>query len=93
MNLITNKVYGELDNVWLPDTFIVANPTARNTNMNDLDIEHFCAGVIHPTTGETITQYRKLARDPAMREVWSTAFGKEFGQMAQGDNKTGTKGK
>ena len=93
VNFITNKVYGELDDVWLPDTFIVANPTARNTNVNDLDIEHFCAGVVHPTTGETITQYRKLARDPLMRDLWTTALGKEFGRMAQGDNKTGTKGK
>ena len=40
-----------------------------------------------------MTQCQKLARDPATREVWSTAFGNEFGQMAQGDNKTGTKGK
>ncbi len=30
--------------------------------------------------------------DPATAEVWQTAFGKEFGGMAQGDNKTGQKG-
>jgi hypothetical protein len=30
--------------------------------------------------------------DPAMAEVWQTAFGKDFGGMAQGDNKTGQKG-
>ncbi len=30
--------------------------------------------------------------DPATAEVWQTAFGKEFGGMAQGDNKTGPKG-
>ncbi len=30
--------------------------------------------------------------DPAMAEVWQTAFGKEFGGMAQGDNKTRQKG-
>jgi hypothetical protein len=27
-----------------------------------------------------------------MREVWTTAFGKEFGNLAQGDDKTGEKG-
>ncbi len=27
--------------------------------------------------------------DPATAEVWQTAFGKEFGGMAQGDNKMG----
>jgi hypothetical protein len=30
--------------------------------------------------------------DPAMAEVWQTAFGKDFGCMAQGCNKTGQKG-
>ncbi len=30
--------------------------------------------------------------DPAMAEVWQTAFGKDFGRMAQGCNKTGQKG-
>ena len=27
-----------------------------------------------------------------MRETWTTDFGKEFGNLAQGDNKTGTPG-
>ncbi len=30
--------------------------------------------------------------NPATAEVWQTAFGKDFGGMAQGDNKTGQKG-
>jgi hypothetical protein len=30
-------------------------------------------------------------KDPATTEVWKTAFRKEFGGMAQGDNKTGQK--
>ncbi len=30
--------------------------------------------------------------DPATAEVWQTAFGKDFGGMCQGDNKTGQKG-
>ncbi len=29
---------------------------------------------------------------PATAEVWQTAFGKDFGGMAQGNNKTGQKG-
>ena len=57
-----------------------------------MDIEHFCAPVIHPTTGETITQYKKLIKDPVTKEIWETAFGKEFGRMAQGDNKTKCEG-
>ncbi len=30
--------------------------------------------------------------DPATTETWQTAFGKDFGGMSQGDNKTGQKG-
>ncbi len=30
--------------------------------------------------------------DPATMEIWQTAFGKDFGRMAQGDNKMGQKG-
>jgi hypothetical protein len=30
--------------------------------------------------------------DPATAKVWQTAFGKDFGRMAQGCNKTGQKG-
>ena len=30
--------------------------------------------------------------DPATMEVWQTVFGKDFGGMAQGNNKTGQKG-
>jgi hypothetical protein len=39
-------------------------------------------------TGETITSYKKAMKDPATAEIWQTAFGKEFGGMAQGNDKT-----
>ena len=39
-----------------------------------------------------ITKYAELANNPKMAEVWSTAFGKEFGGLAQGDEKMGAKG-
>ena len=60
--------------------------TVRNTQVYAL------SGVVHPIMGETITSYRKLAHDPATREIWTTVFGKEIGNLAQGDTKTGTKG-
>ena len=31
-------------------------------------------------------------KDPETAKIWQTAFGKDFGGMAQGDNKTGQKG-
>ena len=46
----------------------------------------------HPLTGELVSSYRKLMNDPATAETWKTAFGKDFGGMAQGDNKTGQTG-
>ena len=48
--------------------------------------------MVHPVTGATITSYKKLINNPAMAKVWQTAFGRDFGRMAQGDNKTGQKG-
>jgi hypothetical protein len=54
--------------------------------------EHYANPVVHPVTGETISSYKKLMNDPAMAEVWLIAFSKDFGGMAQGNNKTGQKG-
>ena len=76
MNLLTNNVFKDNDEKWGPDAFITANPTGRNQNVYDADIEHGFATVVHPTTGEMITQYCKLANDLATRDVWSTEFGK-----------------
>jgi hypothetical protein len=56
------------------------------------DIKHYMNPAIHPVTGETFTSYKKAMKDPAIADIWQTAFGKEFGGMAQGDNRTGTVG-
>ncbi len=48
--------------------------------------------MVHPLTGRTISSYKKLMNDTTTAEVWQTAFGKDFGGMAQGCNKTGQKG-
>ncbi len=48
--------------------------------------------MVHPITGETITSYKKLMKDPVTQETWMTVFGKDFGGMSQGDNKTGQVG-
>jgi hypothetical protein len=48
--------------------------------------------MIHPVTGKHITSYCKLMQDPATAEVWMTAFGKDFGGMCQGNDKTNTIG-
>ncbi len=48
--------------------------------------------MVHPITGEAISSYKKLMHDPATAETWQMAFGKDFGGMTQGDDKTGQKG-
>jgi hypothetical protein len=48
--------------------------------------------MVHSTMGETISSYKRLMHNPATAETWQTASGKDFGGMAQGDNKTGQKG-
>jgi len=55
-------------------------------------VEHFYTPVIHLTTGKLIIKYTKLAKDKEMQEVWTTAFEKEWGILAQGANKTGSVG-
>ncbi len=57
-----------------------------------INFEHYANPMVHPVTGRTISSYKKLMHDPATAEVWQTAFGKDFGGMAQGCNKTGQKG-
>ncbi len=48
--------------------------------------------MVHPITRQTISSYKNLMQDLAMGDVWQTAFGRDFGGMAQGDNKTCQKG-
>ena len=50
-----------------------------------IKLEHFCSPVDHP--GEKISKYQTLARDPATKETWTKAWEKEWGNLAQGDEK------
>jgi hypothetical protein len=43
---------------------------------------------VHPVTKETITKYDKLAKDPVTRDMWTEAFCKELGRLAQGWKET-----
>eukprot|EP00804_Cyclotella_cryptica_P006990 CCRYP_007118-RA/>CCRYP_007118-RA protein AED:0.30 eAED:0.30 QI:0/-1/0/1/-1/1/1/0/515 len=88
---ITNTVYNDSNAAWHPCAFLTSSPSDLAVRA-DTDIDHMCAGVVYPTTGETITSYKKLIACPLLRDVWTTAFGKEFGNLAQGDRKTGEKG-
>ncbi len=49
-----------------------------------IDIEEYCYGIVHPVTKETITHYRKLIKDPLLKDLWIKAMSKELHPLAQG---------
>jgi hypothetical protein len=86
MNFLTDEVWNNS-----PQHFTPANLRPKG-NAIAANLEHLAMPMVHPMTGETISSYKKLMNDPATMEIWKTAFGKDFGGMAQGDNKMGQKG-
>ena len=74
-----------------PKLFTPTNMRPRE-DATAANLEHLAMPMVYPTTRETISSYKKLMNDPATMEIWQTAFGKDFGGMAQGDIKTGQKG-
>ena len=48
--------------------------------------------MVHPVTGDIISSYKKAINDPSIAELQKTAFGKEFGGLAQRDIKSNTAG-
>jgi hypothetical protein len=57
-----------------------------------MNFEHYAMPMVHPTMGKAISSYKWLMNNPVTADTWQTAFGKDFGNMCQGDNKTGAKG-
>ena len=56
VDAVTANVYYD-DNMyaWAPSKYLRGDKGNSNTNH---DIKHFCALVVHPKTGETITSYK-----------------------------------
>ncbi len=77
-------------------TKIVFTPNAlmqlTATKNGPSKFEHYANPMVHPTTGETISSYKRLMNDPETSKMWQTAFGKDFRGMAQRENKTGQTG-
>ena len=90
VNLVTARVFDDESDIFTPNALMSTDVDLDKQAVPHLEL--FCAPVVHPETGETITKYKALIKDPLLREIWMTAFGKEFGNLAQGDAKTGTKG-
>jgi hypothetical protein len=86
INFLTDCVWSQSPDIFTPKKLTPAHAPSC------LDLEQVAMPMVHPTTGETISSYKKLMHDPATKEIWQRAFGKDFGGMAQGCNKTGQKG-
>ncbi len=87
INVLTIQEEVSLDTMYTPQAMINEEAQVLPTMF-----EHFASPMLHPMMGETISSYKKLMNNPAMAEIWQTAFSKDFGGMAQGDNKMGQKG-
>jgi len=51
VNLLTERVYynaNSNNDIWIPEAL---KPVLDSTSINDIDLEHFCGGVVHPITG------------------------------------------
>jgi hypothetical protein len=84
INHLTNGVWAKAQVIYTPDKL--------KPKHQGLNLEQVAMPMVHPTTSETISSYKKLMHDPATSEIWQTVFGKDLGGMAQGNNKTGQKG-
>jgi hypothetical protein len=87
INVLTIQEEVSLDTMYTPQALMNKRAQVLPTMF-----EHFASPMVHPITGETISSYKKLMNDPETAEIWQTAFRKDFGGMAQGDNKMGQEG-
>jgi hypothetical protein len=90
-NLASQEAIAFLTECVWANALDIAPPTQpkATTIPSCLDLQQIALPMVHPTTGETISSYKRLMHDPATSDTWQTAFGKDFGGMEQGDNKTG----
>jgi len=62
-------------------------PNTLPSNMN-----HYANPMVHPVTGDIVSSYKNAMNDTSIGNLWKTAFGKEFGGLAQRGTKTKTMG-
>ena len=67
----TSTVWGTIPEHFLPQS-IRRDEEKINTA---IELEHFCAPVVHPDSGETISKYQTLAKYPVTKETWTSAWG------------------
>ena len=88
INVLTIQEQVATERIFTPNALMQFTTTKNGSTK----FEHDANLMVHPTTGETISSYKRLKNDPETAKTWQKAFGKDFRGMAQGDNKTGQKG-
>jgi hypothetical protein len=48
---------------------------------------HYAIPMVHPTTGKTITSYKRLMNNPKTAKIWQTTFGKDIRGWRKGTTK------
>jgi hypothetical protein len=86
INFLTKYVWANS-----PDVFTPAKLKSKIAP-SCLDFAQIAVPMVHSTTRQTISSYKHLMHNPDTTKIWQTAFGKDFGGMAQGNLKTGQKG-
>jgi hypothetical protein len=75
-----------------PNVAFQHNGIHSHSNATPVNINHYANPMVHPVTGDIVSSYKKAMHDADIGNLWQTAFGKEFGGLAQGDIKTKTIG-
>ncbi len=63
-----------------PDLYTPAKLQQNLGMTSTFDFQQVAMPMVYPTTGETISSYKRLMHDPDTAETWQTAFGKDFKQ-------------
>ena len=68
-----------------PKEWVPRNLQAQRHNpTEEPNLQDFCGGVTHPTTGETITHCKMLLKIPELKETWERAMCTELGKISEG---------
>ena len=86
LTAFTATVWGTSPNHFIPQSMRWDEQKSNTA----LKMEHFYAPVVHPVFGETIKKNQTWARYPVTKETWTTARGKEWENLSQGDDTSGT---
>ena len=60
---LSSKIWSKIPKQFLPHHM----RREEEKNRTPINIEHFCAAVLHPVKGKTISKYQTLARDPVTK--------------------------